>query len=202
MSATTAKRPGPEVMLIVGVVVAGLLVLLYFGRGGERPLERSAMGHQLVENWLNRGEIDMRRYAGVRIPPGTIEMRILPILDTDLHRAFERPETRAAYLKTGTEIDLSRFTVTTKLERSPINLLTPPKWQRGARHSGYAHASLLLDPADASRAYRQLGLIKNDLQRPEAKTMRIDTGDIGGDAEVVLYAPQLFDPNCLAGAPR
>ncbi len=160
----------------------------YFTRDTALPVDRSAIGHRgLVQ--VVRADGGQISYATEfqQVIKGTVGLRVLPILDTELNADFERPEDDAAFLKTGTERDLQSRILRSKLNLIPT-LLVVPKWTRGMRYSGYAHSSLLLPPNDVMEGIRRLKLVDGQLSRPEGPFLRFRAYDHKG----LLYAPQLF----------
>lgn len=171
-------------LLFGAVVLAGIW---YFTRDTVLPIDRSAIGHRgLVAAVAGQGgEIS---YAGLTpVTGGTIGLRILPLLDTDLDTRFERPEEDAAFLKTGTERDMLSWILREKTELLPT-LVVAPKWTRAMRHSGYAHPSLLLSPDSAHDGMRRLNLMPEPPVQPDVALLEINA--YGADG--LLYAPQLF----------
>ncbi len=197
MSSSTAmpaaRGPGRDFgPFLLILLVAGALGW-YFLRDNEVPLDRSAIGHDGLITWLGAGGVEARM-GGTTVTAAQVGLRILPIMDTDLTQPFARPETREDYLATGTEIDSSIYVVRRKLDLLPT-LMVAPKWTRAVRHSGYAHASLLLPPAEATQAMRLTGTDWRELVRPEPRLMTVPTvDDRWGGLSATLYAPQLFHP--------
>ncbi len=195
MSTAGANSPGggqiAEYAGLFGLLVVGLAFAFYLFGDRERPLERSAMGHQGLIAWLQSEGIETRYAAPFPVVDPDIGLRILPVQDTDLTQVFERPETREDYLATGTERDISRGVFETKLQRLPT-LVILPKWTRAVRHSGYAHESLLLPTDQAADAVADV--FRGDLLRPRQPVTRIR---VDGGKTIVLYAAQLF-PDTLA----
>lgn len=183
-------------VLLAVVLMGGLLVWAFWGPS-EVDVERSAMGSRGLETVLRDAELDAR-YAGFEtLREGTRAFRVLPVLDTSPSVRFVRPDEDEDYLKTGTERDLSVYVMTSKVRLLPT-LVIAPKWTRAARHSGYAHESLLL-PADiAARGLAPLGLYDGPMQRAEPR----DYAFRAFGHEALLYAPQLFpedlDEGCVA----
>ncbi|MEO0911490.1 MAG: hypothetical protein AAFY59_00655 [Pseudomonadota bacterium] len=204
MSVTqTNAQGGPNIanaalVAIALAVVAGFAYLIL--STNERPLARSAMGHDGLVKWLATSDIPVQKPYGLQVEAKTIGLRVLPLHDTDLANSFEAPEDREAYLRTGTEYDIRTDTVRRKIDLVET-LVIAPKWMRGARHSGYAHASLLLKEEDAARPLRQLGLGRDLIFRPRALQIEFQdvfegqpnlTAPISAPLTASLYAPQLF----------
>lgn len=193
----------PAVLALLAIVVLGTAGIIWLARGEETPVERSAIGHRGLLVTLRSDGIEAR-YAGYeRFTSGADVLRILPLLDTDLDVPFERPKADEDYLATGTERDISSWVLSNKLDRLDT-LLIAPKWTRAMRHSGYAHASLLLPADAASRGLRDMDLLDKTLIRPETPVLSFTTS-LGRGPELVglLYAPQLFPTDLKAGcAPR
>lgn len=195
-TATEPKRGNANSGLMIGLGALAVLLIaaLYFASTSERPLARSQLGFDGLLRLLRAQDIPAQSATGASSEPGTFGLRILPLFDTDLRNTFYAPSEKDAYLKTGTEIDLWASTVQQKLMNIPT-LLIAQKWQRGVRHSGYAHDSLLLPLADVQRPLSQInappGLV---LIRPEAKFFEFQARLPGeGAFRPKLYAPQLFN---------
>ncbi|MEM8788019.1 MAG: hypothetical protein AAGE76_07140 [Pseudomonadota bacterium] len=181
------------------VAVAGVVIWL-MSQGGERPLDRSAMGHRGLVSVLRDAGKDARYANFAPVPAHSLGLRILPILDTDLDTPFERPVDRAAYLKTGTERDQRLDTIREKIALQPT-LLVAMKWTRALRYTGYAHDSLLLAEAEVETGARATQFQLPAIVRPRAQTLTVD---IAGH-RALIYAPQVFapldEPRCLPMLP-
>ncbi|QHQ33887.1 hypothetical protein [Algicella marina] len=180
----------------IALILLAVLVIGGFGwlltRDGEQPLARSPMGFAGLVHWAKLQGSDVQNLEGVGMEANRVGLRILPLFDTDLETFFEPPEDRAAYLRTGTEFNISLYIVREKVEIVP-SLVIAPKWTRGARHSGYAHASLLLEVADNARPFEQLGFGQDMLTRPDMKLAQLPgTLPEGQRHTATIYAPQLF----------
>jgi len=207
-SSPGVRRPGGEAIALAVFALAAIALAWFLSRDSEIPLPRSAMGHQGVVTWLKEQQIEARYATGAGVQASTIGLRILPVLDTDLDEVFVRPDTREEYLKTGTEVDLYHWDdapnssiLTEKASLIP-SLIIAPKWTRAARHSGYAHPSLLLPADRPAHVFRSLVLFDGDIVRSDAQ-LRDFPARIGTfEGDVTLYAPQLFPaelkPGCEA----
>ena len=202
---TQMRRPGGEAIALVVVALAAIALAWFLTRDKEIPLPRSAMGHDGVVTWLKSEGIEARYATGAGVQASTIGLRILPVLDTDLDTGFVRPETREEYLKTGTEIDLfywdedNNKTILTEKTRLIPSLVIAPKWTRAARHSGYAHPSLLLPADQPANVLRSLDIFDGDIIRSEAQ-LRDYPAQIGSfNGDLTLYAPQLLPSNLKQG---
>ncbi|WP_112322437.1 hypothetical protein [Oceanibium sediminis] len=186
------RTRGLEALGIGALVLAGALVAYAFFAPGQMPLERSALGHRGLVHWL-QAEGQDARYAGFEtLTYGDPTLRVLPIADTDLDAPFTRPAEDRAYLMTGTERDLYRFTAENKL-RGLKTLVLAPKWARALRHAGLAHYSLLLEPDEASRPFLTLDLTETPLERLSPRLVTFDAALPDGPRyDLTLYAPQVF----------
>ncbi len=181
-------------MIVLALLVVAVFTYLLMGNS-QRALSRSATGHDGFVQWLQSDQINIKKPFGLSLEADLVSLRILPLHDTDLETPFAAPEEREDYLKTGTEYDIRARVVENKLA-IVRTLIIAPKWTLGARHSGYAHESLLLEDENASRPFRQLGLMSGDFSRPRAKLVEIiDQVSTGESFSVTLYAPQLFPRN-------
>lgn len=180
------------IFLVVAGLALGLgLIWMTFGPG-ERPLSRSAMGHNGAIAYLRTQGHDIQLATGLPMSRDDVALRILPLHDTDLFAEFVPPEDREAYLRTGTEYDITSFVVLEKIERAPT-LLIAPKWTRAVRHSGFAHDSLLLPVADASDPFLSIGFLDADFIRPRVKLLEMQAAlPSAPGASITLYEPQLF----------
>ena len=188
---TQMRRPGGEAIVLAVFAIAAIALAWFLTREREIPLPRSAMGHQGVVAWLKQDGIEARYATGAGIEAATVGLRILPVLDIDPDTYFVRPETREAYLKTGTEIDFYTDILVEKVERVP-SLVIAPKWMRAVRHSGYVHPTLLLPDDQPATALKSLKVFEGPVARPEVqlRDYQVEIGDYSGT--VTLYAPQLF----------
>ncbi|MSU88108.1 hypothetical protein GE300_00585 [Rhodobacteraceae bacterium 2CG4] len=185
---------GAELAAIVAVAVVALSVGWMVARGGQVPVERSAVGLRGLVSWMRGQDAEIRYASFGTVAPGSVGLRVIPVLDTDLDAEFSRPEARRDWLMTGTERDLSRGVLIRKAALLP-SLVVLPKWTRAVRHTGYAHESLLLPGADAAAAARAFDALPAPLLRPGG-VLRFDAG---GGYGGLLYEPQLFAPRLAAG---
>ncbi|MEO1273819.1 MAG: hypothetical protein AAFV96_00055, partial [Pseudomonadota bacterium] len=189
----TRSRPSDAIGILL-LVAAALVAAFIFSRGGERSLERSAIGQRGLVTWLRSEGVEIRYPTGRVIDATTLGLSILPILDTDLEDPFIRPEDDADFLATGTERDLYTDIVTSKTDQVPT-LVIAPKWTRAMRHSGYAHESLLLPQYEAQSGVNLFEGWEGDYLRPGGLfEFRV------GEQDGLLYEPQLFSdsfgPEC------
>lgn len=175
-------------LLVVVAVGAGL----YLARGGSLPVERSAVGSAGLVSWLRGEGLEARQAGFGPVETGSVGLRVLPILDTDTSRRFVRPEADDAFLRTGTERDISPWVLARKAELLP-SLLIAPKWTRAMRHAGLADPSLRVTAAEAAQPLAQFALFNGALVRPDARLARFTAEGREG----LLYAGQFF-PRSLA----
>ncbi|MHA3976430.1 hypothetical protein ACW9UR_01980 [Halovulum sp. GXIMD14794] len=177
---------GGELASMTAIMLIGGLLLWTLLSGGSLPVERSALGSRGLVSWL-RGEDQQISYPGFApVLPGSVGLRIIPVLDTDLGREFTRPADDREWLLTGTERDLSGQILTRKVELLPT-LVIAPKWTRAVRYTGLAHDSLLLDAAEAGAPLSRFGAWEGELLRP-GDVLRFEVDGREG----LLYQPQLF----------
>ena len=61
---TQTSSGGSSGPVILGLFVVGLLILLAFVGGKERPLPRAATGFDGLVSWLKHNDIEARTFAG------------------------------------------------------------------------------------------------------------------------------------------
>ncbi len=191
-SDSSAPRGDYSWVVILALVAFGAIWLLT--RNPEMPLGRSALGHDGLIAWARGEQLEVRGTLVREMQPEAMGLRLLPVYDTDLEDSFRRPDTQAEYLKTGTEFDITADVIREKAGLLETVVIAP-KWTRAMRHSGYAHASLLLDPEDVERPLTQIGTLPTRIVRPEAKSLTIAAETFLEGGTATLYAPQLFHPD-------
>ncbi|MEM9641906.1 MAG: hypothetical protein AAGA19_10440 [Pseudomonadota bacterium] len=179
-----AATPVGVVLVLLGLVG---MVLWLANRAPTLPIDRSAIGLRALERVVSADGGAISYAVGQRMLEGTLGLRILPILDTDVSKPFVPPEDEQAYLATGTERDLTPGLIRGKVRLQPT-LLVAPKWTRAMRHSGYAHHSLMISPEQAVNAIDRLDAFDGPLLRPRAPLQRFNFNGHDG----LLYAPQFF----------
>lgn len=189
LSAAPRRLSGKDLGLILGVLALLGGIIWLMNRDEARPVDRSAIGLRALERVISQDGAAIS-YANLQtLRENTLGLRILPILDTDIQTTFERPPTDDAFLKTGTETDLSPRLISRKISSQPT-LLVAAKWTRAMRYSGYAHESLRIGGNEALSALTRLNAFDGPLIRPREALLRFRVGAHDG----LLYAPQLFPP--------
>ena len=204
---TYASAPPQRTVGIRGSDLVSVLVILalaasvswYLIRDREYSLQQSAMGYSGLIAWLRNDGIEAREARGLPLTPNKAGLRILALFDTNLLADFVPPTDQTAFLATGTEYDITAPIILRKINTLP-SVIIAPKWSRAARHSGFAHTSLLLPIDEASKPFLQLNVMEAPLRRPNARFMEFTAaGDPENPKSATLYAPQLFAPEVPAG---
>lgn len=157
-TATTPQRGGTEIFGFVAAGVAALALLWLLTGGSERALQRGATGFDGLVVWLGKDEIEARSFSGGgRLVQGKVDLRILPLFDTDLRNRAVTPDDRAGVIAQTVEKDISYWVVRRKISSLPT-MIVLPKWRAGMRKLGVAHRDLLIPEQELNRLLAQIGL--------------------------------------------
>ena len=193
-------RSGALVALALIAVMAAALLLLADG-SSRRTLNRSALGFEGLERWLESRDVPVRTVVGRNGPPEDVPtaLRILPVQDAEPGERSRcgRGEERLAC---ETLRDISRSALRRKADALDT-LMVLPKWRRGVIELGATHPKLLIDP-DKARAVAALVI-------DEPGTL-VRTGEAMGriaheGREIVLPRPQLMTAggcDVIVGTPQ
>lgn len=178
-------------MILVALLVLGGLAGMFLLGGSriDRRLDASVIGIDALEPWLKAQGLAVER-SNPRIRPdiAALNLRILPLYDTDLDvEAAEPADARAAYYAT-TLRDIHRSDLLNRTYNLPA-LVVLPKWVGGTVVSSVAHKSAQIPEAELQRLTRQIGLGALRPIRPQDGLMTANTPE----GELVLFQPQLFD---------
>lgn len=188
-AAPVSRGRGSGYLASAAIALAVIGVGLWVVFAARPQLGRSATGIDGLAIWLSASGMDARSYDGPpAFRPHAVGLRILPLYDANLTRTDLPFSSEEELLGSGTEFDIAAGVVRKKLSNQKT-LLIAPKWTRAARHSGYAHASLLAPVDGINDSLRAVWGNFPLLRRPEDKFLELRTTAGRGAA---LYAPQLF----------
>lgn len=188
--------------VLFGAFAAFFIIVLFLisGSGGNSPLDRSAIGTSGLVSWLKSNDMQVvEAHRRVSLNEEDVDLRILPLHDTDLNRTELPAVTREAQLAQTTQRDLESYIVDQKMDFAPT-LLMLPKWRTGVLMLGVAHESLLIPQSELDRLSTQIFVNRKPVFRPD--TLLLETRTIETDMPVVLYRPQLFRTDVVFGVCR
>lgn len=177
-----------------------IVLLLISGSGTNSPLDRSAIGTSGLVAWLKANDQQVvEAHRRVAMSEEDVDLRILPLFDTDLYEIELPAISRAAQLRQTTQRDIEYYIIEQKMDFAPT-LLMLPKWRTGVVMLGVADESLLIPMADMDELSEQILFSSPALVRPDVKLLESRTIETG--AAVTLYRPQLFRNETAGGLCR
>jgi hypothetical protein len=193
MAPDMAEGSRLPMILVSGLVLAGLAGLFLLGGGQDRRLDGSVIGIDGLAPWLQAEGFAVSR-SNPRFRPAlsNLSLRIMPLYDVDLESVAQPADTpREAFYAT-TLRDVDAWDMNNRLYGLP-GLVILPKWVAGTVSAAAAHQSTLIPLVEVDRLPHQLGGWTLPLIRPEQGFL---TGDLGGQ-QVALFHGQLFDRDRL-----
>jgi hypothetical protein len=176
-------------ILVGGLVLAGLAGLFLLSGGQDRRLDGSVIGIDGLAPWLQTEGFAVER-SNPRFRPAlsSLSLRILPLYDVNLQREAEAAEApREAFYAT-TLRDVDAWDLNSRLYELP-GLVILPKWVAGTVASATAHESTLIPLREIERLPGQIGDWPLRLIRPEPGFL---AGMVDGQ-QVALFHGQVFD---------
>lgn len=155
-----SERKGDPVVIAILAVVGLALVAVFLFFWGQRDddLGREAIGFEGLVNWLDRHDIEARRFRGGGVlTRQNTGLRIHALHDDDLTTVREEPETDLAYILQTSEIDQYASVVREKI-RLIDTMIVLPKWRSGMRLARVGHELLLIPSRIPERLLDQIGL--------------------------------------------
>lgn len=204
---TSPRAGGPrlEVVAIAAICVIALLGLWYVLSQRQQSLRSSAAGLDGLQVWLTANGVNSYNFAGGwPIDETSVDLLILPIYDTALGIARERPTTKEALLEQQDEYDLDPVQIRLKAHKVPT-LLVLPKWRSGMRLTGRAHPVLLLEAKRVEQTLAALTRGTPELTQSASPFTPFRFKDPQGrNLTAEIYSPQTFknaDCTPLIGSP-
>ncbi|MDI3336413.1 hypothetical protein QKW60_08355 [Defluviimonas aestuarii] len=189
------KTSHGAVVFVVGLVIAGLVLLTLFGSGaGDRALDRSPVGMRALGAWLQQAGLPAR-ISHPRLHPRVedLGLRVLPLYDIDLEYEDDPPESLEERMNNASlrDIDLDNFT--TKISEIPTVVLLP-KWRGAMVETGIAHEQSLIPSGALQRLKKQIGLETAGLHRggPQFTEVEVAPGQT-----IALFHAQTFTASTL-----
>ena len=182
------------VLVIVGLLLAGLAMLIFLGAGArDRQLDRSAIGVRALTPWLEQAAVAARS-SHPQLHPRVedLGLRVLPLYDLDLYADTDPPTTAGERLEQVTLRDITQENYFTKISEIPTVVLLP-KWRGAIVETGIAHVRALVPESQLRGLLDQieLGGLKVTRGGAEFATHRQD------GQTLALFHAQLFDPATL-----
>lgn len=189
--AVARKGGGSDLGVIVGVVVA-IVALIYFFGGGDRTsrLDRAATGFAGMVEWLRAGEVETLVFRGEgSLSQDRVGLRVLPVYDVDLQNDRVAPTNNLEIINQFSESDLALDVFDDKVALLPT-LVILPKWRTGVRALGFAHQGLLIPPPELDRLLGQIGERDARMLREQSGLTTLTYELDGSEMEVTLFHAQ------------
>ncbi|NSX53292.1 hypothetical protein [Parasulfitobacter algicola] len=198
MSTPSKKGISPEIVIIAVVVVAVFVVFWLLSGGTSQNIKKSAIGMDGLHTWLTENDVDAQTFnGGWTIETETIGLRIIPLYDLNLSRAFDQPTTEQEQFDQQDIVDMYYGVLDDKISTIQT-IVVLPKWRLGMPSTGYAHPDLVVQQTSLSRLIRQITGNPGSVKFADAGFTRypVTLGQDRFSAEI--YAAQTFTgTNCV-----